>query len=325
VDANAVSPATVREVAGLFERFVDGGIIGGPSAPRLHLAVAMRCVSPRSSTAAASTRTCWTAEVGAASALKMVYAAWTKGTAALLLAIRDLARAEGVDEALVAEWRDSLPDLEDRLARAERSAACEGLALGRRDGADRSDVRRERPAAGVPRGRGGGLPPLARAHGRVKRLRRAARARRGRAPDGGAPRRGRCRARPASRPSRRSTSTSAPSSSGRSVRSTFVADGDGRLVGMLHVEVSRFGFGELGMCVDRDWRGRGVGTALVLAAIEWSRAEGLHKLCLEVWPTNAAAIALYRKHGFVEEGRRVKQLRRASGELWDTLVMGLLL
>jgi RimJ/RimL family protein N-acetyltransferase len=111
----------------------------------------------------------------------------------------------------------------------------------------------------------------------------------------------------------------------RSTRSTFVAEGDERLVGMLHVEVSRFGFGELGMLVDRDWRGRGVGTALVQAAIEWSRAEGLHKLSLEVWPTNAAAIALYRKLGFVEEGRRVKQIRRASGELWDTLVMGLLL
>ena len=61
------------------------------------------------------------------------------------------------------------------------------------------------------------------------------------------------------------------------------------------------------------------------AAIEWARAEGLHKLCLEVFPTNTPAIALYRKYGFVEEGRRVKQYRRASGELWDSLMMGLLL
>ena len=37
---------------------------------------------------------------------------------------------------------------------------------------------------------------------------------------------------------------------------------------------------------------------------------------------NAAGIALYRKCGFVEEGRRVRQYRRASGELWDTIVMG---
>ena len=40
---------------------------------------------------------------------------------------------------------------------------------------------------------------------------------------------------------------------------------------------------------------------------------------------NTAAIALYRKSGFVDEGRRVRQYRRASGELWDTIVMGLAL
>jgi ribosomal protein S18 acetylase RimI-like enzyme len=40
---------------------------------------------------------------------------------------------------------------------------------------------------------------------------------------------------------------------------------------------------------------------------------------------NAAAIGLYRRFGFVEEGRRVAQYRRSSGELWDSIVMGLLL
>ncbi len=59
--------------------------------------------------------------------------------------------------------------------------------------------------------------------------------------------------------------------------------------------------------------------------IEWARERGLHKLSLSVFPHNAAAIALYRKFGFVEEGRRVKHFRRASGELWDTIDMGLLL
>ena len=79
------------------------------------------------------------------------------------------------------------------------------------------------------------------------------------------------------------------------------------------------------MDVDRDWRGRGVGTALVRAAIDWARGQGLHKLCLEVFPHNAAGIAMYAKCGFVEEGRRVRQMRRANGEIWDTIVMGLLL
>jgi len=106
---------------------------------------------------------------------------------------------------------------------------------------------------------------------------------------------------------------------------TVVAVADGKIVGMIHVAASRHGFGEFGMLVDRAWRGRGVGSALVLAAVDRARRQGLHKLCLEVFTHNTAAIALYRKCGFVEEGRRVKQYRRASGELWDTIVMGRLL
>jgi RimJ/RimL family protein N-acetyltransferase len=106
---------------------------------------------------------------------------------------------------------------------------------------------------------------------------------------------------------------------------TLVAVAAGELVGELRVEESPFGFGELGMMVDAGWRGRGVGAALVAAAIDRARARGLHKLTLSVWPHNDAAIALYRKFGFVEEGRRVKHVRRANGELWDLIEMGLLL
>jgi RimJ/RimL family protein N-acetyltransferase len=103
----------------------------------------------------------------------------------------------------------------------------------------------------------------------------------------------------------------------------FVAVAADEVVGMLHVERSGFGYGEIGMMVAREWRGRGVGSALVAAAIEWGRENGLHKLTLSVFPHNEAAIALYRKVGFKEEGRRVKQMRRASGELWDLIEMGL--
>ncbi len=104
---------------------------------------------------------------------------------------------------------------------------------------------------------------------------------------------------------------------------TFVAYVGSEILGSMHVDVSRHGYGEIGMAVAREWRGRGVGSALMTAAIEWARERGLHKLSLSVWPHNAAAIALYRKHGFVEEGRRIKQIRRQSGELWDVVDMGL--
>ena len=106
---------------------------------------------------------------------------------------------------------------------------------------------------------------------------------------------------------------------------TIVAVEDSAVVGAIHVDMSRHGFGEIGMEVAHEWRGRGVGTALMAAAVELARERGLHKLILSVWPHNEAAIALYRKFGFVEEGRRVKLYRRRSGELWDTVEMGLLL
>ena len=117
VDANAVAPATAREIGRAIEAagasFVDGGIIGPPpSAPgrtRLYL-----CGGAREKIAAlfASTHVQAIAlegETGAASALKMAYAAWTKGTAALVAAIRALAQAEGVDASLVEEWKLSQP------------------------------------------------------------------------------------------------------------------------------------------------------------------------------------------------------------------------
>jgi putative acetyltransferase len=106
---------------------------------------------------------------------------------------------------------------------------------------------------------------------------------------------------------------------------TLVAVAGGEIVGSVHVERSRHGFGEIGMAVAREWRGCGVGSALLATAIEEAREYGLHKLSLAVFAHNAAGIALYRKFAFVDEGRRVKHYRRANGELWDTIEMGLLL
>jgi RimJ/RimL family protein N-acetyltransferase len=102
----------------------------------------------------------------------------------------------------------------------------------------------------------------------------------------------------------------------------LVAEADGEVVGSLGVEVRR-GRGELGMAVAAERRGRGVGTALLSAAIDWARESGLHKLALEVFPHNEAALALYRKFGFEQEGYLRSHERRASGELWDAIAMGL--
>src|SRR5258705_5906530 len=84
----------------------------------------------------------------------------------------------------------------------------------------------------------------------------------------------------------------------RTTAGSVVAVAGGQLVGILHVEASRHGFGEIGMLVHRDWRGQGVGSALLREAISRARDQGLHKLCLEVFAHNTAAIGLYRACGF---------------------------
>jgi RimJ/RimL family protein N-acetyltransferase len=106
---------------------------------------------------------------------------------------------------------------------------------------------------------------------------------------------------------------------------TLVAVAEGDIVGEINVDPNWMGFGDIGMMVAAGWRGRGVGTALVAAAIEWARARGLHKLALSVFPHNHAAIGLYQNFGFVEEGRLRRHVRRADGQLWDLIEMGLLL
>ncbi|HWC12930.1 MAG TPA: GNAT family N-acetyltransferase [Acidimicrobiales bacterium] len=105
----------------------------------------------------------------------------------------------------------------------------------------------------------------------------------------------------------------------------LVAVVDDRIVGHLGLELAATGVASLGMFVTAEWRGRGVGTALVTAAVEQARRWGAHKVALQLWPHNRPALALYRKLGFVEEGRLRRHYRRRDGALWDALVMGLVL
>ncbi len=104
-----------------------------------------------------------------------------------------------------------------------------------------------------------------------------------------------------------------------------VAPADGRVIGHLSLTLAPYGVADFGMCVDAEWRGRGVGSALVTETIATARALGAHKVTLQVWPHNGAARRLYRRHGFVEEGRLRRHYRRRNGELWDAVLMGLVL
>jgi L-phenylalanine/L-methionine N-acetyltransferase len=78
----------------------------------------------------------------------------------------------------------------------------------------------------------------------------------------------------------------------------------------------------LGMAVAPDWRGKGVGSALLAESLRWAREVGVEKLALSVYPHNEAALALYRKFGFQEEGRLTGHSKKSIGYL-DEIVMGL--
>jgi 3-hydroxyisobutyrate dehydrogenase-like beta-hydroxyacid dehydrogenase len=131
VDANAVSRATAEQIGAIVDAsgasFVDGGIIGAPvqkaGTTRLYLSGSRASeVAALFSGSMLDARAIGPAP-GAASALKVTYAAWTKCTDALVLAIRALATHEGVDQALLEEWSISQPALEKKCERAAAVAA----------------------------------------------------------------------------------------------------------------------------------------------------------------------------------------------------------
>jgi 3-hydroxyisobutyrate dehydrogenase-like beta-hydroxyacid dehydrogenase len=156
VDANAISPATAGEIAQLITegggRYVDGGIIGlppeKPGGTRLYLSgihagqlQAMFTGTPLEARVLDGSAT-------AASAVKMAYGSWTKGTAALLLTARALAQAEGVEDALLAEWAISQPQLAGQSARSAR----DGVTKGWRWVSEMEEIARSMAGAGLPDG-----------------------------------------------------------------------------------------------------------------------------------------------------------------------------
>ena len=131
VDANAISRTTAEEIGKIITTagasFVDGGIIGAPvkqaGTTRLYLSGSRAPEIAEIFSASMLSAKAIGPNPGAASALKVVYAAWTKCTDGLVLAIRALATIEGVDQALSDEWSISQPDLTRKSTRAAAVAA----------------------------------------------------------------------------------------------------------------------------------------------------------------------------------------------------------
>jgi 3-hydroxyisobutyrate dehydrogenase-like beta-hydroxyacid dehydrogenase len=156
VDANAISVATAEQVAAIVTAagaaYVDGGIIGQPPEvaghTRLYLsgprADEVRVLFNRSRLDARVAE----GPLYAASTVKMAYAAWTKGSSALLLAARALARAGGVERTLLAEWSLS----QKALGQQSEGAAGAAAAKGWRWVAEMEEIAASMAAAGLPSG-----------------------------------------------------------------------------------------------------------------------------------------------------------------------------
>lgn len=152
IDANAISPERAHAIAPLFERFVDGGIVGPPpvqpGTTRMYLSGPdAEVVAERWEGSMLDARPLGN-DVGAASALKMAYAAWTKGSAALLLLTNALADAYGVGDPLHTEWDLSQPVLVDR----SRAAAASALHKAWRFEGEMLEIANTFEAAGMPNG-----------------------------------------------------------------------------------------------------------------------------------------------------------------------------
>ncbi|WP_053072411.1 GNAT family N-acetyltransferase [Rossellomorea marisflavi] len=109
---------------------------------------------------------------------------------------------------------------------------------------------------------------------------------------------------------------------------TFVAEAEGKVVAFLFFNRSRMKRmrhnGSFGIGILPDYRDRGLGSRMLQHLISWARdQEEIEKICLGVFATNERAIPSYKKAGFVEEGREIRQYKFDDGRYVDNVLMGI--
>jgi GNAT superfamily N-acetyltransferase len=106
----------------------------------------------------------------------------------------------------------------------------------------------------------------------------------------------------------------------------IVAEMDGEIIGSLDFHGGRYSrirhVGTFGMLVRRDYRNQGVGTALLETMLDWAHANpSIEKVTTTLFTTNARAMTLYSKHGFVGQGVRQREYQVSPGRYLDAVVM----
>jgi len=112
-------------------------------------------------------------------------------------------------------------------------------------------------------------------------------------------------------------------------RSTMlVATVDGRIAGLIgflgRQLPQEHHVGAFGLSVDQRYRGRGLGSALVTALLEWAPHDGITRVELEAFAANPQALALYERMGFEREGRR-RDAVMIDGEPVDVIMLARIL
>ena len=80
--------------------------------------------------------------------------------------------------------------------------------------------------------------------------------------------------------------------------------------------------GSIGMMIEKECRGLGIGKLLIKELLNWAALNPfIEKVSLGVFSTNESAIALYKKMGFVEEGRKIKEFKMEDGKYVDDILM----
>lgn len=107
----------------------------------------------------------------------------------------------------------------------------------------------------------------------------------------------------------------------------IVAEKDGEVIGWIAFENASnrkrtSHLGTFGLLVSKSYRGLGVGKMLLTALLDWAEKNpSIEKVCLAVFSTNQKAISLYKKMGFIEEGRKIKEFKISDKEYWDDVLM----
>jgi RimJ/RimL family protein N-acetyltransferase len=106
----------------------------------------------------------------------------------------------------------------------------------------------------------------------------------------------------------------------------LVAEVGGKIIGLLNFRLStskKFSHkGFFGMSIQQAYTNQGIGEVLINTLMHWAKEDDrVEKISLEVFSNNERAIHLYKKMGFMEEGRLVKNAKLGPNEYVDDIIM----